>query len=423
MPIYTVDRFGFKQLVKKLNSKYELPSRNFFMNNEIPKLYTETRETIKAELEGSGFYSCTTDLWTSRSMQSYMAVTAQFITKDWQMQSWCLGCAELNSDHTAESLSEAFSEMLEEQWGLNLHDMAGITTDNASNNIKAFSDCNWIPCFGHNLDLAVHKGLNVDHVGNTLSRLRRTVSAFSRSAKLTRQLKSKQADLGVPQHKLIHDEPTRWGSAYDMVERFLEQQQAVCAVLADNRNKWHLMPKDLDVSTMEALKNVLGPLREFTDALSGEQHPTISSVLPLLWKTESILIVSASDNQLSSRIKDCIRSDLQNRYNQKEIQTTLNCCTFLDPRFKDTFVSNVQEVEARFQQQVEKSLLHAVPSVKIQNQPNSRCPKSGLSGLLAGIMNEKRGAIPHTTEDDVTVSAAEPQVRLQCTPFCMFILN
>ncbi len=190
------------------------------------------------------------------------------------------------------------------------------------------SDCNWIPCFGHNLDLAVHKDLSVDHVSNTLSRLRRTVSAFSRSAKLTRLLKSKQADLGVPQHKLIHDEPTRWGSAYDMVERFLEQQQAVCAVLADNRNKWHLMPKDLDVTTMEALKNVLGPLREFTDALSGEQHPTISSVLPLLWKTESILTVSASDtdSQLSFRIKDCIRSDLQNRYNQKEVlQTTLDC--------------------------------------------------------------------------------------------------
>lgn len=58
-------------------------------------------------------------------------------------------------------------------------------------------------------------------------------------------------------------------------------------------------------------------------------------------------------------------------------------------------------------------MIHAVPSEKIPNQqPNFKCPKSGLSGLLAGIMNEKRGATPHTTEDDVTVSAAEPQVRL-----------
>uniref|UniRef100_A0A8C1X632 BED-type domain-containing protein n=1 Tax=Cyprinus carpio TaxID=7962 RepID=A0A8C1X632_CYPCA len=379
IPVYTVDRFGFKQLVKKLNSKYELPSRNFFMNNEIPKMHTETGETIKAELEGSGFYSCSTDLWTCRTMQSYMAVTAQdrFTQSpagqlDWQIQSWCLGCAELNSDHTTESLSEAISEMLEEQWGFNLRDMAGIT-DNASNIIKAFSDCNWIPCFGYNLDL---------------SRLRRTVSAFSRSAKLTVKVKA----------------------AYDMVERFLEQQQAVCAVLADNRNKWHLMPKDLDVTTMDALKHLLGPRREFTDALSGEQHPTVSSVLPLLWKTESILIVSASDSQLSSRIKDCISFDLQNRYNQKELLYIFR------PEIQRSFVSNVQEVEARFQQQVEKSLMHAVPSAKIANQPNSGCPKSGLSGLLAGIMNEKRGATPHTTEDDVMVSAAEHQVRLQDDP-------
>lgn len=126
-------------------------------------------------------------------------------------------------------------------------------------------------------------------------------------------------------------------------------------MLADNRNKWHLMPKYLDVTTMKALKNVLGPLREFTDALSGDQHPTISSVLPLLWKSESILTVSTSDSQLSSRIKDCIRSDLQNRYNQKEVQTMLNCCTFLDLRFKDTFVFNVQEVEAQFQSRLRKA--------------------------------------------------------------------
>ncbi|XP_042592302.1 E3 SUMO-protein ligase ZBED1-like [Cyprinus carpio] len=64
--VYTVDRFEFKQLVKQ-----------FFMNNEIPKMYTESGETIKAELEGSGVYSCTTELWTCRTMQSYMAVTAK----------------------------------------------------------------------------------------------------------------------------------------------------------------------------------------------------------------------------------------------------------------------------------------------------------------------------------------------------------
>lgn len=52
---------------------------------------------------------------TSRRKQSYIAVTTQLITKDWHMQSWFLGCAELNSDHMAESLSEVFTEILGEQ--------------------------------------------------------------------------------------------------------------------------------------------------------------------------------------------------------------------------------------------------------------------------------------------------------------------
>lgn len=35
------------------------------------------------------------------------------------------------------------------------------------------------------------------------------------------------------------------------------------------------MPKEQDVTTIEALKNILGPQRKFTDALSEKEHPTI----------------------------------------------------------------------------------------------------------------------------------------------------
>lgn len=142
------------------------------------------------------------------------------------MQSWCLGCVGLHSEHTGDSLREALEEIVQETWKLDITNMAGITTDNASNNKKAFQQhFTWVPCFGHNLHLVINKGLDIDSVSGALSRLRKTVAAFTRSPKMTRQLKKKQKDLKLPEHRLLYDEPTCWDSTFDMVDRFIEQQQ------------------------------------------------------------------------------------------------------------------------------------------------------------------------------------------------------
>lgn len=146
------------------------------------------------------------------------------------------------------------------KWGLDLSKMVGISTDDAYNNKKAFANYSWIPCFGHNLHLAVGKALGLNCVSKCLSRRRTTVSAFSRSSKMQKSLKQKQESLSFPELKLIHDEPTCWNSTFEMVERFCEQQQAVCAVWAENRRKWHLMSKDTDMATLEIIREGLEPV-------------------------------------------------------------------------------------------------------------------------------------------------------------------
>nr|XP_055062477.1 E3 SUMO-protein ligase ZBED1-like [Misgurnus anguillicaudatus] len=392
VPIYTVEKRGFQQMLHHLNPKYQLPSRNFFMYTEIPRLYNETRDIIIQHLGEKPFYSCTTDLWTSRTADTFMSVTLQYITKLWELQSWCLGCCGLNTDHTAESLKEAFEEKLED-WNLDIIRMSGITTDNATNNKKAFEDYTWIPCFGHNLHLAVNKALEISRVSASLSRLRKTISAFTRSPKLSRQLVKKQKDLSSPDHKLIHDEPTRWNSSYDMVQRFLEQQQVVCAVLAEDRKKWYLMPKDTDITVLETVKAVLEPLSPFTDALSGEKHTTLSSVLPLLWKIYDCLSYEQSDSALTQEMKEKINEYLRHRYDNLQLQLLLNTATYLDPRFKNSFVSLKDDVKQSLLDEVKKmgndGNVSQVSGESSQVRPSKKS-KTDLKQLLSTIQGEKK---------------------------------
>ena len=83
---------------------------------------------------------------------------------------------------------------------------------------------------------------------------------------------------------------------FQNIDRTLEQQQAVSAILAKDPKNWHHMPTDQEVSVLETVVSVLRPLSIFTDALSSENYLTISIICPLLSHIlDDILALSASD--------------------------------------------------------------------------------------------------------------------------------
>ena len=75
-------------------------------------------------------------------------------------------------------------------------------------------------CFGHNLNLAVMKAVNIDRVQQAVKKCHSLIEVFSRSWKKSRDLCQKQEDLALPKHKLIADVSTRWGSVLG-VTRYL----------------------------------------------------------------------------------------------------------------------------------------------------------------------------------------------------------
>ena len=349
MPIHSVEKIGFKKLLQSFDSQYELPSRKYFSKTAIPKLYDKNREMVAAELKNVDYFSATADMWSSHSLQPYLSYTIHFIGNDWRLKTRFLQTLYLPQEHTGENIADALLGTLE-SWNLDPTKQTCITTDNGSNMISAVSNhLKWtnLSCFGHNLNLAVENSLKNDtRIARALGVCRKLVSTFSHSWNKKQSLNEAQRELKLPQHCLVTDCQTRWGSMQKMVSRILEQQKAIHKVLHDDRKSRHLMPTWQDVDVLESLDSALGTLSDFTDMLSAENFVTVSAILPVIHYIlkKEVLNIGDDDTQLTKDIKTRIISYLEQKYTDVEICELLNLTTFLDPRFITEYILTTIEV-------------------------------------------------------------------------------
>ncbi|MCI4390736.1 hypothetical protein PGIGA_G00126140 [Pangasianodon gigas] len=175
-----------------------------------------------------------------------------------------------------------------------------------------------IKCFAHTINLATQKGLKCAGSTRLLGKVRRIVSFFHRSTTGTAVLKEKQRLLGIPEHKLKQDVITRWNSSFDMLERFLEQQAAVCASLMDKKlrklaNYLHTLNEN-DITVAEDMVKLLAPVKTATTIMCEEEQPTVSVIAPLQAKLLEHFTVTAEDSSVIIEMKQAMAKDLEHRY-------------------------------------------------------------------------------------------------------------
>jgi len=205
MPLYTVEKPVFRGMLKEFDSQYELPSRSYFTRSAIPTLYEQTRTSVAAEVQEIEFFSATTDLWSSKTMEPYLSYTIHYVGSDWQMHSRCLQTSFCQEDHTGENLAAALRASLE-SWDLDEHNQTCITSDSGTNVTCAAEKLSWtrLPCFGHVLHNAVGNATKSDNrIYRAFGICRKIVGTFSHSWKKRRELTKVQADLNLPNHSLV----------------------------------------------------------------------------------------------------------------------------------------------------------------------------------------------------------------------------
>ncbi|XP_034040262.1 zinc finger BED domain-containing protein 1-like [Thalassophryne amazonica] len=381
VPFQTVERRGFKTMIGAIEPRYELPSRKYFTETEMPRLYSELREKVERELCGLKYFATTADLWSSRTMDPFLSLTIHYIRDDWNLGSRCLQLSYSPTEHTAEEIAQGLKDTLE-SWGFKEESQVCITTDNGANVVKAASLNDWtrLQCFGHRLHLAIEKSVKDPRIDRAVALCKKIVSSFSHSWKRRKALKKAQVEHNLPLQRLITETPTRWGSRQMMIQRVLEQEKALSQVLKADKKTRHLVPTWQDTDVLEYMSKTLGPLLEFTDALSGEQYVSVSYIKPVLHLFNNTVLTAADDDaELTKDMKRIILEYLNEKYSDPETVDLLDMASLVDARFKDTYIADDRKMFIKTRAVAEIQSLLAGKAVMVTE------PHTSIEAAAAGV--------------------------------------
>ena len=215
-------------------------------------------------------------------------------------------------------------------------------------------------------------------IDRAVSLCKKVVSSFSFSWKRRRDLAKAQQELNIPEHQLISESPTRWGSRQKIIERLLEQERAVSKILGSDKKTRHLVLHWQDLEVLESVNRALKPLVEFTDTLSGEDYVTVSYVKPVLHLFESsILAVQEDDTPLTKSIKVSILDYLKEKFADPETNKLLDMASLMDPRFNTTYIAEekIEDIKLRAMAEMEKMLSDQGAAEATVSQPQEEPPK------------------------------------------------
>ena len=298
-------------------------------------MYDRVKVVVADLLQKQVNVSCTTDIWSSPAHDSLLSLTAHFITEDFERSQVCLQAVKFNESHTGSNIASMINSCIQ-SWNL-VEKLTCIVRDNAANYVAGLRDAD-LPnfgCFAHTLQLVIHDGVLVQQgVQELLGVARKLVGHYRHSNIAFQTLKQLQTQLGLPQHRLVQDEPIQWNSNFYMLSQLLEQRTAILAAGAECACTVELRAQQWSLA--EKVVRLLQPFEEATREVSGE-YSSAGVIVPIMNSLERALTSHAEstvDDHGITRMKHQMLLSLKQRYQNMETNKFFTLSAVLDPRFK-----------------------------------------------------------------------------------------
>lgn len=343
LPLSIVENENFRHFLHVMDNKYTPISRATITTRNIPQLVATLKEGIKSRLEEQRSLSVTADIWSDRTMRSYLGVTAHMLnnTSEPHLQTYLLACRRFKGRHSSENISAAFDEILDEY---NISEKVDfIITDNAANMKKAFkvkmadhsddfeggsssdeedmdgaqldTECllgsrQRLSCFAHSLQLVIGDGMR------ELKAMSRAISKITKLASLLHTstvFKDKFESVFGSGKSIPVSSVTRWSSQFRQVQAVTDLDHTaltqMCAVDFEN-----VVLNSREWAQCKELGEILGPFAEATDLTQGDKVVTISMVVPTVLELHSHLAAMDGEKRLCRLLTRALRASLERRF-------------------------------------------------------------------------------------------------------------
>ena len=307
LPFILLESAEFRDLIQLLRRDTTVVKADA-LKNKIMDQFKKTKGQMKDFFSSiDSRISFTTDVWTSPNDLAFMAITAHWISTDFEIHSLLMDFVELFGSHSGVNIEKAFSQSLIE---FNVFDnKLAITLDNAYNNDTfisalmerdpAFDKEHHIRCFGHILNLCAQDALEL--VKDELGGIRDYIKAIIHRPKRLQQLKEDFTETGGKDFvKPILDVKTRWNSTADMIIRSLRLRGGLSCTMdsmfheasarkrrkgksgsfVDKEEESFVQVTEEHWKNFTDILDVLEPLKSATEIMSGDSYPSLNMVVP-----------------------------------------------------------------------------------------------------------------------------------------------